>query len=669
MTGLCRTAHPNVDRLLLHMFSGSCSGLRRTPRFSRRPQNNPKAFAEVGLAFCQLSASRTNAGKLSHGEAAMVATRLLASFPPSKVALWSGAGISCGAPANLPLGGTLTKAVVDYSCLPGTWDIVVGYLQAACLTDSSGQSKTIPRLEAVLDSLYSVIGIDAFPPLSGCGSAPPNVLHTAAARHILGGGFHVTTNFDQCIEKCLPRTHHQNVLHLHGIYESSSLPRLGARISTIASGLPLAIDEQLLLILGRSQAIVFLGYSGSDYFDVNPFFRSLRHRGVDLKHLSVIWLSHGPNQPSSRSWDSRSQGAPILSSSQNCGATVIYLQGDAGILLSELVSAWFLPPVTGSSSTSGPAPHCPLLSPDRKMIATAQLFSSMGIGKEQVAIAPQLETLVGAYGHGSPEWIKGHLLLNDGYRNIGRYGDAHKYSKAIAASSDISRVTSHHRQAGDCWLQGRHLRACRHFAISEHLARRAMRSTPRSGEELELVKREYTELEITKLHWLRDLSKQAGPAAAAVRTRALSTLERMLARRHEFIDSPHAQTKLLRLYTELGAADHGVPYPSDIEGRYPSLRDAYHETDSLLGVANFLRREIYANIAGGGTIGRDRLDHLYELSQLIGDRPGILKAALLRRALLDEDTPGIMDVLEDIQWGYWYRRLWLRRWTNRQVWG
>ena len=593
----------------------------------------------------------------------------LSPVSPREVLLWSGAGVSVAPPTNLPSGRTLTQIVVESTCLPGTWGKLINeYFIPANITDAGGISKEFPRLEAVLESVTSVIGLDALSAISMCGHAPPNNRHKIIANHVKDGGTHITTNFDRCIELCLPSPFHTRVIHLHGIYDSSSLANLGARLSTIAAGLPSDVTQQLSDLLSSSRGLAFLGYSGSDFFDINPFFRSLYTRLVDLSHLQVVWLKHARGTPVSQPWLPGLPGSVILKPLQDCGAAITYMEGDADLFLHELASAWSLP---SAAVSWGPVPSSSAsraISPSERLLATAQLFTSMGIGKEVVKLQRELEGLSRQCSRDSQGWIRVHFFLNDGYRNLGRYSDAIKLAKKIAGRSGYSILLSTHRLAGDCWLRGDHYRAARYFLSAFFMSRRWLRSPYISANERSKIIREQAEVRIAALHWLRDVGRHSKLLSPLSTFLALCILKAVFRSRHLIENSPHALTKLARLHEELDASRSGIPYPADIQERFPGLRHVYQETDSIIGTVNYLRRDLTKAYEKCRNINVLDVDHLYFLSRLIDDRPGMLKAALLRRAALNENTPGINAVLDDTDWSARNRKRWIECWKLRASW-
>jgi hypothetical protein len=215
----------------------------------------------------------------------------LAGMAPRSVVFGSGAGISRDAPTGGPLGAELTKRVLDTYFVPGIYEDLQRRYRRLEVVDEQAR----PRLETVLDTAVGTYGLELLTDaLSDLVAASPNAHHAFFAEHLAAGGRHITANFDTCIERArAPVT--QRPVHFHGALDSGTsraeLEALGRRLSVIENGLPARMQDQLDEFLASEdvQALVFVGYSGSDFFDAGPY---LLQRG--LRHLAgkvVAWLS------------------------------------------------------------------------------------------------------------------------------------------------------------------------------------------------------------------------------------------------------------------------------------------------------------------------------------------------------------------------------------------
>ncbi len=234
--------------------------------------------------------------------------------------IWVGAGISYPTPTCLPLGSDLTAFTLEETCgaliskkILRVWDKVT----KTALIRQGVELGQIPRLEAILDvirkseisflpSTYSFFsGFHAF------ALAPPNFIHYHLATLINEGATVITPNFDLCIEKAweylfesatitsttefgLIRNYLGNksmngqVWHYHGI--GTDPDTLGATVMSIKAGFSQDLKNHLIEKINRCETVIFIGYSFSDGFDVNPFFLSLPDSFFD--HTKAIFIKH-----------------------------------------------------------------------------------------------------------------------------------------------------------------------------------------------------------------------------------------------------------------------------------------------------------------------------------------------------------------------------------------
>jgi hypothetical protein len=171
------------------------------------------------------------------------------------------------------------------------------------------------------------------------------------------------------------------------------------------------------------------------------------------------------------------------------------------------------------------------------------------------------------------------------------------------------------------------------------------------------LNREYAELKITYLHFLKSLTSRFLRSSYVLKWLA-SRVVRDLENKWSVIESdPHATAKVVRFREELSKV---IKSKSQKPAQIISFENAFIETDSLLGTANMMRNALQAKFEKGMSIHPEEVDRVYELSSLIGDRPGMLKAALLRKAAHGANTPGIDLLLNEIEWSSSYRARWNR---------
>ena len=122
----------------------------------------------------------------------------LTGLEPEQVVFWSGAGISADAPTRGPLGNTLVRRALTAYFQDGIYDA----LQDVYRTIDAPNAAYRPRLETVLDVAVGQYGLDVLADaLSDLVAAAPNANHTFFGAHAAAGGYHVTANFDTCVER------------------------------------------------------------------------------------------------------------------------------------------------------------------------------------------------------------------------------------------------------------------------------------------------------------------------------------------------------------------------------------------------------------------------------------------------------------------------------------
>jgi hypothetical protein len=377
----------------------------------------------------------------------------LSDLAPRSVVFWSGAGISRDAPTGGPLGVELTKRVLAAYFEPGVYEDLQRRYRRLDIPDAQAR----PRLETVLDTAVGTYGLELLTDaLSDLAAASPNAHHAFFAEHLAVGGRHITANFDTCIERAaapgrLSAT--ERPVHFHGALDGGTsraeLAALGGRLSVIENGLPEPMQDQLDAILANEyvQALVFIGYSGSDFFDAGPY---LLQRG--LRHLAgkvVAWLRWAPAAASNRSGSDASVG--YLPQARAAGAHVIELVGSLDDLTGQLSRAWTLP--TGQiGAAAGRQPWRPEIkaTPGQRAQATAALYARMGFRQRTVEVLTAKTRL-------SPGE---HELLADALWGTGRYRAAGRHWwQARSGDSPEALARRTERAVAVCWIRGQLLRA------------------------------------------------------------------------------------------------------------------------------------------------------------------------------------------------------------------
>lgn len=252
---------------------------------------------------------------------------------PSKTIFWVGAGVGANAPCGLPLGNELTDAYLKSAlgeevaerfilywnnhvppirdCVKeGNWSVPKAVGTYTIEDVRSGQAWERPRLEFIIGEVNKLDqefqGIRFQKPenqrrysrrssinaIRHFAEATPNLLHYWLADFAKAGSLIVTANFDTCIERALLgdiipaptsregvqgiETGSGFIYHFHGVATDRNIQQnLGATINNISKSLPLEFTEKMEKCFKDGYNIVFVGYSGLDFFDVRPFFEKL----------------------------------------------------------------------------------------------------------------------------------------------------------------------------------------------------------------------------------------------------------------------------------------------------------------------------------------------------------------------------------------------------------
>lgn len=369
---------------------------------------------------------------------------LLTRLSPHQILFWSGAGISADGPTSGPLGRNLTDRALDNYFEPGLADDLQNIYQAIGAPDAEVR----PRLETVLDSLVAAYGLDGLADaLSDLSTAAPNDVHSFFAAHIDRAGFHITANFDTCIERAAPGD--RRPLHFHGkLGTDTDLRELGARVSVIENGFPESLEENLDEILSNDElkALAFVGYSGSDFFDASPYLAS---RWELLKGKTVVWHEYGGVEKTLAG--SECDEHPHLRAARAAGAQVFLVRGLLRESLNELANAWGmrrLPPAPSRNPTWHRS-----LSPSagQKREATLSLASQMGL---RGLIIRLVESKGGELTHSETGQYA------DALWGAGRYRDALRaWGSVYSDETATSRALLTERQGAVMWIRGQYVRA------------------------------------------------------------------------------------------------------------------------------------------------------------------------------------------------------------------
>ncbi|GAB7102527.1 hypothetical protein JCM4814A_08410 [Streptomyces phaeofaciens JCM 4814] len=391
------------------------------------------------------------------------AMALLDGIGPEEVLLWSGAGISVEGPTSLPSGPELTSRVFDTFFEPGALARVLTYHQVVGLTttplcerDTGLPAARLPRLETALDAAARARP-DAFPDtfdiLDDVRVAVPNRLHAFAADHIARGGRHVTANFDTCVERAHEARHGRPVPpdavhHFHlSFADSPDGKELGATLSAIRTGFPAAEATRMRALLRSPRAVIVLGYSGSDYFDVDRLVAALP--ADDLRGLRVLWALHSAHPPHLPDVPAES-AIPLQSLLRTAGADVRVVCGPTDLLLAELARRWGLPPPDAPRPRTPAAPRLTVTDAERHR-ATFLLYRSLGLHRE-------VRRLLEEGGTGADDPVELRSVRSQLLWEAGAWSSLRRMWRRAPADAPDRSVRA--ERIGAClWAQGRLLAA------------------------------------------------------------------------------------------------------------------------------------------------------------------------------------------------------------------
>lgn len=274
------------------------------------------------------------------------------SINPAKTIFWIGAGVGAVSPCNLPLGNQLTDAILDVVIGTDNKEKLISLWNSKILdiknsiqnndwmhlpqkhfshkTDKVNISNRTdrPRLEFIIGEMHKLdvefqnISFQkecnqktyrrpsVLKALQNFSLAEPNIYHYMLADFARAGSLMVTTNFDVCIEKALglkdsemnvkdvygiksiEYAEGQYVYHVHGIAADEHIEtNLGATLTNVSKSLSKQFTDMLCKCFEDGCTIVFIGYGGVDFFDVKPFFDSLKNRSFPGKAVYLHYCS------------------------------------------------------------------------------------------------------------------------------------------------------------------------------------------------------------------------------------------------------------------------------------------------------------------------------------------------------------------------------------------
>lgn len=380
----------------------------------------------------------------------MTGFAFLTGYRPDEVMFWSGAGISIDPPTRGPAGNALTNRALDCYFRDGTREELTNLYARLDVPNAAFR----PRLETVLDALVEVQGLHVLSDvLSDLAVAPPNRNHYFFAEHLKRHGHHATANFGTCIERAgLYET--LAPVHFHGqLAEEESLGRLGARLGVIENGFPTPVSTAVDRLVSdeATAALVFVGYSGSDFFDVTPY---LRERASLFAGKQVIWYEHSASELPSLVAATPDDHAYVRMF-RAAGAKVTRVRGPLGPCLDELANAWGLDMATEVSAPADPWTQAIFPSERDRLLTTLALYARMGWRRRYIGLAE---------GNDLPDNLVSDRLA-DALWGAGQYRTAMaKWRIAFAGADFESRARLAEREGSTLWIRGSLIRAERRLA-------------------------------------------------------------------------------------------------------------------------------------------------------------------------------------------------------------
>ncbi len=619
----------------------------------------------------------------------------LQKYRPNDVLFWTGAGISIDPPSCLPSGYRLTKDIVDAFCLETTWNTIEWYLSSAKIKDASGQIKKIPRLESILGCIVSILGYNFLARFKDLFNPAPNFFHHFFAYHIKSGGKHVTLNLDigieNALEKDYPGTYYKiltqeefrhssigekypYILHLHGSQRNDSRG-LGLTIENISKGLLPNTKDFLINQLRSSRLLVFCGYSGSDFFDVNPFFLEMNHKGITFPSLKVVWVNHRNNFEGFLRLSKSNSNIPILRALNQAGAECYMWNGPTREFFHDFIRKWQASiPNRGNTSTlptfDKSLPYW------QRALVTAKIFVSMGLGQKAQEVLKNYSIPISKYEQycssddltdSSPR-NRVIYLFNESLRELGYYKDATSFANKLSRQTKLDELLFLERRASDYWLMGRifYARSLYFGALQYGVSHIGL--SERFDNLLIECLRGYMQV-CRDISYIPLIGKYVAVGYFNLAVNMLRNNNNLLV---ALKSSPYDMSHISRLV--LWELDESIAKKINtrtilVEESY--IDSVFSETDNFLGCVNVLRSKLKKELMEN-KVHCDDIRHLFDLSHKITSHPGVVKAAIMCANLgLFENVilKSFIHSFRSVQWTFARKIIYLILFVKASIWG
>jgi hypothetical protein len=250
---------------------------------------------------------------------------------PQYLVIWTGAGISGG--SKLPQGDELTDWLLRCIFRVSLEVRFLSKLTAATLERLFKElypngSRRVPRLEFVLDRVRTNLGQECFNSILGAFSkGRPNEAHHTLAFLTGRGAQQITANVDTLLEQA--GADKKRVYHYHGTWEAAE--ECGVLLANIAweeSPVTNSTKQEIDKLLSGGKYVVFIGYSGRDFYDIDPFLESQVR-----KYGRAVWIKFAKGKSLS---EPRHNVPPSISRKARAFSEFICLEGDPADLYAHL---------------------------------------------------------------------------------------------------------------------------------------------------------------------------------------------------------------------------------------------------------------------------------------------------------------------------------------------